>query len=192
MIQKYDRDDLERFLVAIDAGLSEPYTLIVIGGAAAALAYGVSTFTRDIDSATSTAPIMKAYEAAKLSTGLDIPLQQVGVFDPPCEYETRLAPYVLSGASKLSILVPERHDLVLMKAVRGDEHDLEAADEIHRREPLVLDVLLERIQMEMREVIGDQRRVRGNFLALIERLFGEEAALKAEKALKGWGESRRP
>jgi hypothetical protein len=41
--------ELERFVEAIDAALPEPASILVIGGAAAALAYGATRPTDDID-----------------------------------------------------------------------------------------------------------------------------------------------
>lgn len=43
------REQLERFLEAIDAALAEPVEVIVIGGTAAVLHYGVKRATHDID-----------------------------------------------------------------------------------------------------------------------------------------------
>lgn len=68
------------------------------------------------------------------------------------------------------MLVPERHDLVLMKAVRAYEHDLEVIVEIHARSQLDLDTLVARWEREMRP-IGDPVRLRGNFLSVVERVF---------------------
>jgi hypothetical protein len=45
----YTPDELRRFLEAVDGALHAPAEVVVIGGAAAALEYGVATGTRDID-----------------------------------------------------------------------------------------------------------------------------------------------
>jgi hypothetical protein len=42
-------DELRRFLEAVDGALRGQAEVVVIGGAAAALEYGVATGTRDID-----------------------------------------------------------------------------------------------------------------------------------------------
>lgn len=59
------------------------------------------------------------------------------------ELETRLI-RVLPRLARLVVRVPEKHDLVLMKTVRGYEHDLQAAEEIHANSPLDLEILVSR------------------------------------------------
>ena len=82
------------------------------------------------------------------------------------EFESRLE-QVLPRLERLRVLVPEKHDLVLMKAIRGYEHDLQAIAEIHAHSPLDLDTLIRRFQDEMTP-IGDSARIRGNILAVLE------------------------
>jgi hypothetical protein len=164
------RQQLERFLSAVDAALSEPIVVVVIGGSAAALHYGVGRATHDIDTWTTVqAALAAAAEKARAVTGLDVPLQKSGVADAPLEFESRLE-RVLPNLRRLKVLVPEKHDLVLMKAIRCYEHDLEAIAEIHAHSPLSLDVLVRRFKREMTP-IGDPVRIRGNFLVVVERLF---------------------
>jgi hypothetical protein len=81
------------------------------------------------------------------------------------------------------VLVPERHDLALMKTVRGDQADFAKLQAMHDRKPFDLAVLLRRYEEEMGHVVIDPRRLRVNFLALVESLFSEAATL-VEKALE--------
>lgn len=177
------RDQLERFLGAVDDALSEPVVVIVIGGTAAALHYGVARATYDVDTWTTVhAALTAAAEKARAATGLDVPLQKSAVADAPFEFESRLE-RVLPNLPRLKILVPERHDLVLMKAVRCYEHDLDAIVEIHVHSPLDLDVLVRRFEDEMTP-IGDPARIRGNFLAVVERLFPDSVEAVARELRK--------
>jgi hypothetical protein len=57
---------------------------------------------------------------------------------------------------KLRVLVPERHDLALMKVVREDRHDEDMIAEIHAHQPLKLDVLLKRFAEEMGHLTKDR------------------------------------
>jgi len=82
---------------------------------------------------------------------------------------------------KLKIFVPEKHDLALMKVLRGDEHDLEAIEGIHRLSPLDADILVQRYVAEMGAVVGEPSRIRGNFLSMIERLFPAQASAIAKQ-----------
>jgi hypothetical protein len=177
------REQLERFLEAVDAALAGPVRVVVIGGTAAALHYGVRRATHDIDTWTTIqADLAAAAEKARAVTGLDVPILKSGVADAPYEFESRLE-RVLPALRKLTVLVPERHDLVLMKAVRCYEHDLEAIAEIHAHAPLDLDILCRRFEEEMTP-IGDSDRIRGNFLVVVERLFPDSVDVVEKRLLK--------
>jgi hypothetical protein len=93
-----------------------------------------------------------------------------GVADPPYEFESRLV-RVLPALHRLEVYVPEKHDLVLMKTMRADEHDVQVIVEIHANSPLDLDTLVHRFRFEMDAAIGDPQRLRSNFLVVVERLF---------------------
>jgi hypothetical protein len=97
---------------------------------------------------------------------------QSGVADAPHDFESRLE-RVLPDLDRLRVWVPEKHDLALMKAMRAYEHDLQAIAEIHAHSRLDLDTLIGRFQDEMAP-IGDPARIRGNILAVVERLFPEQ------------------
>lgn len=188
-MKTYGRDEIENFLLVIDENLSERFDLIIIGGTAAALAYHVTSFTKDIDTVNNIAAIQKAYEAAKKKTGLEIPMGRVGVEDGPHHYPDRLLEHVISGAKHLKVFVPERHDFVLMKMIRGQQNDLETVVEMHKAEPLSFDRLLELIVSEMTAITGNKRRIKPNFLNMFETLFGETTLAVAEGRLKVWESS---
>ncbi len=116
--------EIVTLLKAIDDELDEPCELLVIGGAAIAIGYHVPVATRDIDAMHSVARLQKAYKRAVASTGLAIPLGTAGVADAPYNYEDRLRLLKRPALERLRVLVPEKHDLALMKTVRGDRRDL--------------------------------------------------------------------
>lgn len=182
-MRKYTPTELETFLRAVDENLTEPFTLVVIGGTAAALAYHASLVTADIDTMNDVTAIQAACAAAASSTGLRIRVSASGVADAPYAYEERLQKLVLAWTKQLTIVVPERHDLALMKLLRGDEHDMEHIAQIHTNMPLSLDVLLGRWTNEMGHVVGRKSRHRFALLALVERLFGEDQATKLDRTL---------
>jgi hypothetical protein len=84
---------------------------------------------------------------------------------------------------RLAVVVPERHDLVLMKTLRGYQHDVEVIEQIHRRQPLVFEVLRSRWRTEMRHAVADPRRVNLNFVAVVDHLFGRERAEAVRREL---------
>ena len=45
-VRKFGHDELVRFLQALDGEVSQPVDVVVVGGAAASLAYGVTRATR--------------------------------------------------------------------------------------------------------------------------------------------------
>jgi len=180
-VRLFLRAEIERFLVAVDRALRRRVEVVIIGGAAAAVQYGFDKGTRDIDTWT-TVPrdLAAAVRQAHQSTGLAVPFQKSGVADGPFDLEARLR-RALPRLRRLRVMVPERHDLVLMKTVRGYEHDLEAIEAIHRRSPLKLEVLLTRYEEEMGAVVTSPVRLRGNLLTLVERLFPDELDDVAER-----------
>ena len=140
----YTPAELRRFLAAMDRALERPAEVVVIGGAAAAIEYGVASGTRDIDTWT------RCHEDLAVAAERRPPDDQArgapcpsGVADGPHELESRLE-RALPRLRRLKVMVPERHDLVLMKVLRGDEHDLQAIEAIHQRSPLDLSILVER------------------------------------------------
>jgi hypothetical protein len=166
--------ELERFVEAIDAALPEPASILVIGGAAAALAYGATRPTDDIDTFHPLTPVVqKAVEAAQRSTGLTIPVSFAAVADAPYDFEDRLIPIRELRLKRLTVVVPERHDLVLMKT----------------RQPLVFEVLRSRWTGEMSHVVADPRRANLNFVEVVDHLFGRE---RAEAIRRELGRSRGP
>jgi hypothetical protein len=175
--------DIERFVRAVDAALAEPASLLVIGGAAAVLGYGATRPTEDIDTFHELqAPILEAIETAREATKLQIPVSFAAVADAPYNFEDRLVPLDL-GLARLTVVVPERHDLALMKLIRGYQHDVEVIEQIHRLQPLSLDVLRSRFVDEMGHVVADPRRLRLNFYEVVERLYGREQALTVRSQL---------
>jgi hypothetical protein len=174
--RKYTREELVRFVRSVDGFIHEPTKLLVIGGAAAALEYGATGSTKDIDTWTNVPrAVAKAAINAREATGLDVPIEKAGVADGPCHYEDRIRPVAMT-LKKLQIFVPERHDLALMKVVRGDRHDEDMIADIHAHHPLKLETLLKRFEEEMGHVTKDERILRSQFRALVSRLFGPGAA----------------
>lgn len=87
------------------------------------------------------------------------------------------------GLHKLRILVPEKHDLVLMKTVRGQENDRDAIRQIAESVGLDEKTLVERFVREMTHVIGNRANLRANFVVVIEMLYGESVADRVEGML---------
>jgi hypothetical protein len=170
-VRYYTRAEIERFLRAVDQALKNPTTVVVIGGAAAAVKYRIEDPTTDIDTFNAvTAELRRALAVARQSTGLPMPVEQSGVADGPYHFEDRLL-HAMPRLPRLTVLVPERHDLALMKTVRGDPGDFVKLKAIHQRKPFDLAILIRRYEEEMDHVVIDPRRLTSNFLGLVESLF---------------------
>jgi len=168
--------DLRRFLKAVDSHLDKPFEIRVIGGAAASLAYKSPGGTMDIDTANAVAEINKACAEARESTGLKIPVSCVGgALDGPDGYEERLEDVPIEGSKKLRVRVPEKHDWALMKVVRFDQKDMEDIKEVSDAVGFDRDTLLKRLLEEM-DYYALRKRLVGQFLTMIEELYGEEQA----------------
>lgn len=174
-LRRFEAAELRRFLTAVDEHLTEPAEMILIGGSAIAL-HGVPAGTMDIDTwETDLSRLSHAIARAKIDTGLDIPVSDTGVADVPYDYRDRLQP--VSGEWKrLTVFLPERHDLALSKAMRGHEGDLGAIEKLHARSALDLDTLVDRYLREMEHAIGDRSRLDHNIVLMVERIYGEMAA----------------
>jgi len=170
---RFDRRQLVAFVRALDRNLEQPTTVVVIGGAAAAMAYHAGTRTADIDvwQGLSEA-ILQAAEHARRETGLAIEIGSAAVADLPLNYEDRLRPARGLRLDKLTMVFPDKYDLALAKAVRGYQHDLDAIEGIHRRHRLAARTLIARFDEEMSAAIADPRKLRLNMAMLAARLYG--------------------
>jgi hypothetical protein len=178
-LPRFNRPELERFLIEIDRALTTPGRVVVIGGAAAILQYRATRSTVDIDTySAGPAGLEDAIRAAWVTTGLEISVQYAAVADAPFNYEDRLVRLASPRLERLEVMVPERHDLALMKVTRGEERDLVVLDEMHALEPFDLETLVTRYLDELTHAMQDPRILRQKFLLFTQRLFGSKVADK--------------
>lgn len=173
-MREYSGKEIEQFLIKIDSYLKEPFGIVIIGGTAAILAYHISDATQDIDTWNNVDGLVEAYEKAKKETGFDIPLSRTSVADPPYCFEDRLKVYNPKLFKKLIVKIPEVMDLILMKAMRGYAHDMQAIEEMVKNTKVKCEKLVDRYVSEMRTAITPERKRNLNFLAVIERCFPKE------------------
>jgi len=179
-----------KLLSLIDAELSEPHEMVIVGGAAIGLRYTKKHVTGDIDSVTPSsdrklwAAVQRACRAMQEAEGLAKPpkVSTSAVFDPPEDWESRQVTLRL-GLKNLIVRVPEQHDLAISKVSRGLGRDYAALKAMHEAKPLRLRTLVERYGEARRVRVGDPWRFKENFLVLVATLFGDEAADKLEPHL---------
>jgi hypothetical protein len=187
--ERFPRELWLRLFAVTDEALSQNAEIRVLGGGAVALRYVPEYLTADLDLDGSVAPALaaalkQAQEQVRNERGLpDEPLVAgTSVSNVPYTYEERYGSVDIPGLRHLRILVPERHDLALMKGTRALDKDLDALAEMHRRQRFDLPTLVQRYG-EL-QFIGDLGRVRGAFLATVDRLFGPEVERALEPALE--------
>jgi hypothetical protein len=184
-LTRFDRRQLIAFLRALDRHLSRRADVLVIGGAAAAVAYDSGTRTADIDLYRGiSADITRAADAARRETGLAIAVSAAPVADLPYEYEDRVRPARGLRLLKLTVSFPDKYDLALAKAVRGYQHDIDAIAGIHRRHRLARTTLIARFEAEMSQAVGDPRRIRFNVVMIVARLYG---VAEGRRLAERWG-----
>ena len=79
------------------------------------------------------------------------------------------------------VVVPERHDILLMKSVRALRNDDEVIQEMHEVEPFDLDTIVERYKSEMGQVIGDHKILDQKIQLVVEKLFGRRGVRRFTK-----------
>ena len=183
--RKYSRNELLRFLAAVDECLEEPAKMVLVGGSAIIIAHGVTTTTVDIDTISNTTAVLeRAIGLAHAQTGLRLPVSRAGTAQAPEGYEERLVRQP-TGGRRLHLYTLEKHDLALSKALRGDERDRQHLVALHRADALDFELLVTRFRDEMLPFyVGSKAPVTDYFLWVIEELFGELSLARATKMLR--------
>jgi len=178
---RFGRAELIAFLRELDGRLTAPGSIRLIGGAAVGLCFLPSYRTLDVDYARADREVQDAIAHLRRVAPARIVATQTGVYFVPYGYEQRLVTLDIPGLTFLSVEVPERHDLAIMKATRGIDRDLDTLSQVHAVAPFELTTLVERFQETW--VTGPQRLADLGFLLLIEVLFSDRDAYRAEELL---------
>ena len=186
-MDRFPSSSLLAFLRLIDEELAGRADILVIGGAAIAIAYsGWIHVTADIDVLdVEGSDFWAACDRVRRKTPRSIPISRTTVATTPHEYAERRVRVTGSEFKRLRLHVPERHDLAIMKVARGLDHDLASIAEIHERHPFDLDVLIARYRETVPYLIGvDPKHFTWAFLGLVSRIFGDAGVEAAEAALR--------
>lgn len=174
----YGREDLVEVLRAIDHRLSETGEILLIGGAVISLAYDSRYQTRDIDYIDAGGAVRAAI--GDVAATYDDPrlLSQVGYYAVPDGMDQRLKQLRVRGLKYLRIVVPEKHDLAVMKIARGYERDIEAVTQIHVRSPLKSSTLIRRFAHKWTPAdnAGAELEMDMNFHTALAAVFDEKMA----------------
>lgn len=183
-MKHYGRAEILDFLGRLDAKLEEPVGLVVVGGAAAVIAYGAESPTKDIDTWTNVPPAVQEAADELVAAGKGVPLGKSGVAELPYDSEDRFRAAEL-GLEKLEIVLPDPYDLALSKIARGYEHDYQVIEEMHDEEPFSLERFVELFEAEFDGLATtNKRKLRLSMAILVARLFGDEAG---QEVAARWG-----
>ena len=183
MQRRFHSDEVHQFLRLVDAELVQPCTLVLVGGAAWSLGFRPTHTIPDIELWTSSDNVIwTAAERASEKIPRPIRVRQVLAGEPRYSIEDRVWRVPIGGLRRLTVLVPEAHDQVLLMAARGEP--LEAIKDLHREQPLSLTTLVERYHQMKRQVSGPRARFKTSFLGLVAKLFGTSKATEVGKGLK--------
>lgn len=178
--RRFDENDILRFLTEIDAMLDLPLGMEIVGGAAALIAYGAKSATRDINS-------FSAFDQRILHlapmTKDRIPLNRAPKSPMLGHYDDRRIRVQLPQFRNLAVWVPDRYDLLFMKLMRASRHDVQVLEEMHAWRPFDIDEVIERFNDS-----PHLDRIARQLQVVMHRMFGDTA-----KGLRrhGWL-SRRP
>jgi len=186
-VLRFDRDQIVRFLRALDAALERDLKIFVVGGLAAVLKYDAVVKTSDMDVvgivSGRSADLSRAAHIASEVTGIALSIGEATITELPYNYEDRLKQGL--KLKKLVVIVPDKYDLALSKMLRGDEHDLEAIVSMHEHHRFSERTLVRRFEEEFwKMVMGDSRSIAISMLNLMEILYGKERTAIYKKR---WG-----
>lgn len=181
----FNREDLLEFLSVLDREVDRPTELRVIGGASLTLAYNFSNTTIDLDLLNKiTNDLNEAIHRTRDITNLDVRVSTTRVFAEILNMESRFISLREGMLKKLIVLVPEKHDLALMKSARSESRDIVDIKGLHQADPLNPHTLLQRFKLEVLPLnSGDDDLLKSKFLDMIETLFGESLADEFETEL---------
>jgi hypothetical protein len=184
-ISRFGTARILAFLRELDVELEHPVQITIVGGAAIGLFYDPTYTTVDIDVHHSRdESFWQAVARASARVADPIPIQIPGVLEAPYDWEDRRETKVIPGLHCLAVLIPERHDLALMKTTRGSTHDLDAVESMHRLAAFDLETLVERYyDTRLQKKTGNEADFRTSFVVLIDRLFGSVQAARIEQRL---------
>ncbi|HTQ76376.1 MAG TPA: DUF6036 family nucleotidyltransferase [Burkholderiales bacterium] len=178
----FDRQQLLTFLRAIDRNLRSEVEVVVVGGAALSIAYGVEKRTSDIDVIElkgSNEDLARALRLAWEDTGLAVAISPATVTVIPDQFEGRLRKARGLRLRRLKFVVPEKYDLALSKiaASTARPHDLDAVLDLHDKHRLSRNQLLARFDAEMARVsVADERQLALTMAVAVAELYGDQSA----------------
>lgn len=125
--------------------------------------------------------IEEEYQAVvKENPGLRIPLTHTTIAIGPRGSEKRYLKYEGVPLKRLTVMVPEIHDWVLLKVARGEEKDIDDILAMARDHTIDPKILLERVMKDILQdkdgtgYPGNARFFCENYLNIVDQLYGDD------------------
>ena len=152
------------FLKELDELATTTVSFHCIGGFVVTMLYGLGRTTGDLDvlevapKSAQDAFAKVAMQGSELHRKYKIHLDQVGVAQPPYDYESRLREMFPGILRNLRLMALDPYDLALTKLGRNIERDRSDVRYLARTVPFDLDILRERYTIELRPYLGNPAR----------------------------------
>ena len=180
MRRRFGREHLEKLFLRIDAELASPAEMLVIGGAAVALQIPQPHLTSDLDLWERCGPALREAIDRAIADDPDPPdIDVVTIGQAPYDFHDRIWKLEIAGLQRLTVMLPDRHDLSILKLTRCAEHDIAAIEALHRALPMQEATLIQRF-IET-DTFGHRRFHELALLDILERLFGVAAEIARSK-----------
>jgi hypothetical protein len=152
------------FLKELDALATTTVSFHCIGGFVVTMLYGLGRTTGDLDvlevapKSARDAFAKVAMQGGELHRKYKVYLDQVGVTQPPDDYEARLREMFPGVFRNLRLMALDPYDLALTKLERNIERDRSDVRYLARAVPFDLNTLRERYTTELRPYLGHPAR----------------------------------
>jgi hypothetical protein len=152
------------FLKKLDELATTTVSLHCIGGFVVTMLYGLSRTTGDLDvlevcpKSAGNAFAKVAMQGGELHKKYKVYLDQVGVAQPPYDYESRLQEMFFGAFRNFRLMALDPYDLALTKLERNIERDRSDVRYLARTTPFDLEILRERYTTELRPYLGHPAR----------------------------------
>lgn len=156
-----------------------------IGGFVVIMLYGLSRTTGDLDvlevcpKSAGNAFAKVATRGGELHKKYRVYLDQVGVAQPPYDYESRWREMFPGAFRNLHLMALDPYDLALTKLERNIERDRSDVRYLARTVPFDLSILRERYVTELRPYLGDPAREDLTLQFWIEDIEEDRASRRA-------------
>ncbi len=179
---RHTREDLIKLLQTMDRQLNSPAHLVAMDLPYLALVTYPESGASVVPDQSSSEKLQAIHGTTCARTRINIPFNAMSFNDFPFMFETRLTELEIPGARFLKAHWLDRHDTTVARLVRGDRREISAIESLGRSSGLTYESLIESfcaIDLENR----DSKKLRQQFLNLVEALFGAASVAQAEAVL---------